>query len=190
MAEYAVLREEAGPGYSLPEAHFPDAELRGKWVLNGQPALVDSTSPRKERWPRRVRWNGWNWRATATAGPRLLLKQLRDPEPMRVIWDNAPAHRCGNICGRGLDLRLVNLPGYSPDFNSDEAVWGWAREEATGRLGSRAAVRKGSATSWPGWPAGERGEAPLPDGTAVTGRSTAAGDSSPQANAHPTLALV
>ena len=30
--------------------------------------------------------------------------------------------------------RLMNLPGYSPDFNPDEAVWGWAREEATGNL--------------------------------------------------------
>ena len=29
------------------EAHFrADAELRGKWVLRGEPALVDSTSPR------------------------------------------------------------------------------------------------------------------------------------------------
>ena len=26
----------------------------------------------------------------------------------------------------------MNLPGYSPDFNADEAVWGWARQEATG----------------------------------------------------------
>ena len=41
-----------------------------------------------------------------------------------------------------LELRLVNLPGYSPDFNADEAIWGWAREEATGNLclGSSAAV--------------------------------------------------
>ena len=42
-----------------------------------------------------------------------------------------------------LKLQLVNLPGYSPDFNpdfnADEAIWGWAREEATGNLclGSR-----------------------------------------------------
>ena len=28
----------------------------------------------------------------------------------------------------------MNLPDYSPDFNPDEAVWGWAREEATGNL--------------------------------------------------------
>ena len=38
----------------------------------------------------------------------------------------------------------MNLPSYSPDFNADEAVWGWAREEVTGNLclGSRAAVQE------------------------------------------------
>ena len=43
-----------------------------------------------------------------------------------------------------LGLRLVNLPGYSPDFNGDEAIWGWAREEATGnlRLGTKALVQE------------------------------------------------
>ena len=30
-----------------------------------------------------------------------------------------------------LHLRLVALPAYSPDFNADEAVWDWAREEVT-----------------------------------------------------------
>ena len=48
---------------------------------------------------------------------------------MRVIWDNAPAHRGEAVREYlrtpGLDLRLVNLPGYSPDFNADEAIWGW-----------------------------------------------------------------
>ena len=34
------------------------------------------------------------------------------------------------------------LLGYSPDFNADEAVWGWARQAATANqcLGTRAAV--------------------------------------------------
>ena len=38
----------------------------------------------------------------------------------------------------------MNLPGYSPDFNADEAIWGWAREEATGNLclGTREAVQE------------------------------------------------
>ena len=47
---------------------------------------------------------------------------------MKVIWDNAPAHRGETLreyLGTpGLGLQLVNLPGYSPDFNADEAVWG------------------------------------------------------------------
>ena len=78
------------------------------------------------------------------------LTQLRGkhPGPLRVIWDNAPAHRGEAVREYlrtpGLDLRLVNLPAYSPDFNADEAIWGWTREEATGNLclGSRAAVQE------------------------------------------------
>ena len=51
VAEYAVLVEQAqGTGAKIffaDEAHFrADAELRGKWALRGEPALVDSTSPR------------------------------------------------------------------------------------------------------------------------------------------------
>ena len=50
VAEYAALREEAQRTeariFFADEAHFrADAELRGKWVLKGKPALVDSTSP-------------------------------------------------------------------------------------------------------------------------------------------------
>ena len=36
-----------GKVFFADEAHFrADAELRGKWVLGGKPALVESTSPR------------------------------------------------------------------------------------------------------------------------------------------------
>ena len=44
----------------------------------------------------------------------------------------------------GLGMRLVNLPGYSPDFNADEAIWGWLREAATGNLclGTKSRVRE------------------------------------------------
>ena len=43
-----------------------------------------------------------------------------------------------------LNLLLVNLPSYSPDFNADEAIWGWVRQEATANLclGTRAAVQE------------------------------------------------
>ena len=58
------------------------------------------------------------------------------------------------------------LPGYSPDFNADEAIWGWVREEVTGNLclGTKGAVQslplrrqgRGSETSLTGCPAGKR----------------------------------
>ena len=52
VAEYAALRVAARrTGTKIcfaDEAHFrADADLRGKWVLKGEPALVDSTRPRR-----------------------------------------------------------------------------------------------------------------------------------------------
>ena len=154
VAEYAALwHEEHGCGAKIffaDEAHFrADAELRGKWVLRGEPALVDSSSPRYGEKASyysavcletgEVEWmelEGSSNSGTSTA----FLEQLREGHtgPLTVIWDKAPAH-CGEAVREflrmpGLGLRLVNLPGYSPDFNADEAVWGWAREEATGNL--------------------------------------------------------
>ena len=97
---------------------------------------------------------------------------------------------------RGLNLRLVNPPGYSPDFNADEAVWGWAREEATGnlRLRSKAAVQERVNHFLAGLASRKnevrrrcrailqsRAKALLRDSQPHSGRSP---------NAHPTLALV
>ena len=53
------------------------------------------------------------------------LGQLRERHSGRldVIWDNAPAHRGEAVREYlrtpGLNLRLMNLPGDSPDFNAD-----------------------------------------------------------------------
>ena len=51
VADYAVLRTEAEASgakiFFVDEAHFrADVDLRAKWVLRGEPALADSTSPR------------------------------------------------------------------------------------------------------------------------------------------------
>ena len=114
-----------------------------------KPALVDSTSPRYGEKASyysavcletgEVEWmelEGNSNSGTSVA----FLEQLREKHSAvvcNVIWDNTPAHRGEAVREYlrtpGLDLRLVNLPGYSPDFNADEAVWGWAREEATGQ---------------------------------------------------------
>ena len=45
-----------------------------------------------------------------------------------------PPRSCGAEAGEPPFSRGQALPGYSPDFNADEAVWGWVREEATGNL--------------------------------------------------------
>ena len=51
VAAYAELRAEAqqqgAQVWFVDEAHFrADVELRAKWVLRGEPALVDTSSPR------------------------------------------------------------------------------------------------------------------------------------------------
>ena len=162
--EYATLSEEAWrTGAKIcfaDEAHFrADAELRGKWVLRGEPALVDSTSPRYGEKASyysavcletgEVEWMELEGNSNSETSAAFL-RQLRGRQSGRlnVIWDNAPAHRGEAVREYlrtpGLGLRLMNLPGYSPDFNADEAIWGWAREEATGNLclGTKALVKE------------------------------------------------
>ena len=151
VAEYAALtaavRRSDGKIFFADEAHFrADADLRGQWVLKGEPALVDSTSPRRGE---KVSYysavcletgevevmelEGNSNSATSAAFLRQL--RARRTEPLAVIWDNSPAHRGEAIRAYlttpGLNLHLVNLPSYSPDCNADEAIWGWARQDAT-----------------------------------------------------------
>ena len=158
------------------EAHFrADAELRGKWVLKGKPALVDSNSPRYGEKASyysavcletgEVEWmelEGNSNSGTSVA----FLTQLKEkhPGPLRVIWDNAPAHR-GEAVREYLRTPELDLPGYSPDFNADEAVWGWAREEVTGNLclGSRSAVQERVQIPGRAVQPERRGETALPD---------------------------
>ena len=154
VAEYAALAfqaQESGEKiFFADEAHFrADAELRGKWVLRGESALVDSSSPRYGEKANyysavclesgEVEWMELEGNSNSETSAAFL-EQLRERHSGRlnVIWDNAPAHRGEAVrewLGKpGVNLRLVSLPGYSPDFNADEAIWGWAREEATGNL--------------------------------------------------------
>ena len=74
VEEYAALWEEAQRTEArifFAQAHFrADAELRGKWVLKGEPALVESTAVWREGQLYSAvcletgGWSGWNWRAT------------------------------------------------------------------------------------------------------------------------------
>ena len=90
----------------------------------------------------------------------------------------------------------MNLPEYSPDFNADEAVWGWARQEATGNLclGSREAVQERVGKFLAGLTS-RQDEVRRRCRTVLQSRAESLlrdfrPESSHPANAHPTLALV
>jgi len=164
VAAYAALRSEAQAAgakvFFADEAHFrADVELRAKWVLRGEPALADSTSPKLGE--KATYYSGVcldtgevesmavteNCTAETSAA---FLQQVRSKhnKPLIVIWDNSPAHRGPAmreyLATPDLNLRLVALPAYSPDFNADEAIWDWAREEVTANtcLGTATKVRE------------------------------------------------
>ena len=121
VAEYALLSREARRSgakiFFADEAHFrADTELRGKWVLRGEPALVDSTSPRygeKASYYSAVcletgdvEWMELEGNSNSgTSAAFLTQLRQRHPGPLKVIWDNAPAppsassgvaRRCGS----------------------------------------------------------------------------------------------
>ena len=216
VAEYAALSDGVnGSGAKIffaDEAHFrADAELRGKWVLKGEPALVDSTSPRYGEKASyysavcletgEVEWMELEGNSNSETSAAFL-EQLRKGHtgPLNVIWDNAPAHRGEAVREYlrtpSLHLGLVNLPGYSPDFNADEAIRGWVREEATGNrcLGSRAVVR-GRVGSFLAGLASRKDEVRRRCRTVLQSKAEALVrnsrlDSHPPTNAHPNLVLV
>lgn len=164
VREYALLRAAAATIgakiFFADEAHcYADVDLRGEWVLKGEPALVGSTSPRygeKASYYSAVCLETGEVEAMELEGNSCaetsvaFLRQLRahHSEPLIVIWDNGPAH--GGEALRtylttpDLRLRLVRLPAYSPDFNPDEAIWGWIRAEVTANtcFGTKAMVQQ------------------------------------------------
>ena len=161
VLQYRQIREEAQESgakiFFVDGAHFrADADLRGKWVLRGQPALVDSTSP---RWGEKANYYSGvclesgeveameiAGNSTAETSTAFLRPAKRKPSwtSGSDYWDNGPAHRGeairSHLATPDLHLRLVALPAYSPDFTADEAVWDWAREEVTANecLGTKA----------------------------------------------------
>jgi transposase len=164
VADYVTLRAKAQSSgtkiFFVDEAHFrADVELRAKWVLRGEPALVDTSSPKfgeKATYYSAVCLETGEVEAMSVSGNTnaetsvAFLKQMREqhPEPLIVIWDNGPAHHGPEIreylTTPDLKLRLIALPGYSPDFNPDEAIWAWIREDVTADIcfGTAAKVRE------------------------------------------------
>ncbi|GAC1432876.1 MAG: hypothetical protein NVSMB62_29400 [Acidobacteriaceae bacterium] len=133
--------------FFVDEAHFrADGDLHGLWTLKGEPALVDSSSPKygeKASFYSAVCLETGEVLAAELIGNSCAITSAKFLAGMRqfyagpliIIWDNGPAHRGEAIRAYlrtpEVDLRLVALPPYSPDFNPDEAIWKWIREEVT-----------------------------------------------------------
>ena len=109
VAEYAVLSSGAKRSgakiFFADEAHFrADAELRGKRVLRGEAALVDSISPRYGEGSSyysavcletgEVEWMELEGNSNSgTSAAFLAQLWRRHSGRLNVIWDNEPAHR-------------------------------------------------------------------------------------------------
>jgi len=163
VAAYATLRREAQASgatiFFVDEAHVSaDVDLHSTWVLRGTPALVASTSPRYGEKASSYsavcletgEVDAMPLEGTSSAETSVtFLTQLRahHTTELLVIWDNAPAHGGEalrtDLATPDLRVRLRRLPAYSPDFNADEHMWAWARQEITANtcFGTAAAVR-------------------------------------------------
>jgi transposase len=129
----------------LDEAHIhQDADLGYGWADRGRRLWVASPSPRLSDklsfyglylyndgqvrlWPY-VRANGEH---TVDVLRRLRAEWPEDK--LIVVWDGASYHRAGMVrdAAEALQIDLVPLPGYSPDFMPVEALWRWLREDVT-----------------------------------------------------------
>jgi transposase len=129
----------------LDEAHVhQDVDLGHGWGVRGKRFYVASSSPALAD---KISFYGlylYNegqvriWPYPRATGEHTIdvLRRLRAEIPegkLVVIWDGAAYHRAKSVwsAAASLDIQLVPLPGYSPDFMPVEALWRWLREDVT-----------------------------------------------------------
>ena len=197
VAEYAVLREEAQRTeariFFADEAHLrADAELRGKWALREEPALVDFSNPRRGEkasyyWTvcletRDVEWMELEGNSNAETSAAFLSRlRQRHTGPLNVPWDNAPAHRGPAMRSIPRDPRpepgAGESAGLQPRLQRRRRHLGLGKRGGDGQpvLGEQGqGAREGrQIPERTGQPEG-RGATPLPHDLAIQGRSTPA----------------
>lgn len=163
VQQYAGLQREARAQQSkmffVDEAHlYAAVDLHATWVLEGEPAEVDSTSP---RWGEKASYSSAVCLETGeVAAMRLESKSTAETSvaflphlcatyqmPLIIMCHTGPAHGGdalrAYLNSPGLPVQVVRLPASSPDFNADEAPWHGIREEVTANtcFGTKAKVR-------------------------------------------------
>jgi transposase len=129
----------------IDEAHVhQDVEVGYGWADCGQRLWVCSTSPGLSA---KVTFFGiyyynegqvriWPYPRGNQEHTIDVLRRLRREHPrgrLTVVWDGASYHRAAAVLAEAsmLDITIVPLPGYSPDFMPVEALWHWLREDVT-----------------------------------------------------------
>lgn len=131
----------------VDESHFHrDMDLGYSWGRLGERLWrVSGCAPLSDR----INWFGaynftlgqsliWAEGACNQTSTTAFLKRLTDwlrpnaRQPI-ILWDGAPWHRAKSVVQSAADLNLeiVPLAAYSPDFNPIEGLWKWMREEVT-----------------------------------------------------------
>jgi transposase len=128
----------------LDEAHVHlDTDEGYGWSICGQRFWVSSSSPGLEK----VSFYGlylynlgqvriWPFERADKGNTVEVLKRLRvefPDVPIKLVWDGAPYHRAQLVkdAAQILDIELLPLPAYSPDFMPVEHLWHWLREDVT-----------------------------------------------------------
>jgi transposase len=129
----------------IDEAHIhQDADLGHIWSVRGSRAWVGSTSPGLSAKATFYGVYAYNegqvhiWpseRANSdiTVGMLERLRATYPEDKLVLVWDGAPYHRSRTTCEAAtrLDITLVPLSSYSPDFMPVESLWRWLREDVT-----------------------------------------------------------
>jgi transposase len=144
---YLVFLDESG--------FFLTPTVRRTMAPRGQTPVIDA-------WDRRDRWSAISCITISPARARpglyfeLLPKNAKAPDivnflselrrkigPLTVIWDRSSIHSKSKLVKAWLadhpDVVAESFPGYVPDLNPDEGVWGWTKY---GRLANLAANDK------------------------------------------------
>lgn len=128
----------------MDEAHIHlDADEGYGWSIRGKRFWLSSCSPGRAK----VSFYGlylynlgqvriWPYASANGINTVEVLKRLRvefPNRPIKLIWDGAPYHRSALVrqAAQVLEIELIPLPSYSPDFMPVEHLWQWLREEVT-----------------------------------------------------------
>jgi transposase len=129
----------------IDEAHFrQDTDEGYGWSIKGERFWVSSSSPPLGAkvscygvylyHQGRVKLSPYE-RANSETTVELLETLRREvPErPLTVLWDGASYHRAKAVLQRAEELQINVLPlsSYSPDFMPVEPLWQWVREDVT-----------------------------------------------------------